>query len=387
MKSVLVNKKNEQLIVCVLENGKISEKYIFSNTTDNLLGNIYACKVDKIVEGMQAAFVDIGKEKKAFISVKDALPKVDVVTEKQSQNGKMSFVLNEGQPLLAQVKKEPTDEKGARISTHITLPGKYIVLMPETNIITISQKIEDDTEKQRLKELVKSNLEENYGAIVRTEAENIGEESIKEDIKTLFELWQDIKNQYEKDNSVRLIYSGYEVIDFITRELVNKDTNKLYINDKTIFEKIRDDLTTIDTEFYDEDLLEKFGLVTEYSKIEDRKVWLKCGGQIVIDKTEALTAIDINSSKFTGKEDLEATIFKVNSEAAVEIMRQLRLKDIGGIIVIDFIDMKNEEHKEKILEILKKEAKKDRSRVSIHEFTKLNLVEMTRKKVHSTTNN
>lgn len=384
MKSILVNKKEEQLIVCVLEDEKISERYIFSKTVDNLLGNIYACKVDKIIDGMQAAFVDIGKEKRAFISVKDALPKVDVVVEEQNKDGKMSFILKEGQTLLAQVKKEPTDEKGARISTHITLPGKYVVLMPETNIITISQKIENETEKQRLKEIVKNNLRENYGAIVRTEAENINEEQIKEDLTSLFELWQDIKNQYEKDDSVRLIYSGYEVIDFITRELVDKNTDKLYINDRTIFEKIEDALTTLDVEFCDEDLLEKFGLVTEYSKIEERKVWLKCGGQIVIDKTEALTAIDINSGKFTGKEDLETTIFKVNSEAAVEIMRQLRLKDVGGIIVIDFIDMKEEEHKEKILEIMKKEAKKDRSRVSIHEFTKLNLVEMTRKKVHST---
>ena len=383
MKSVLVNKKGEQLIVCVLEDEKIAERYIFTEYTNSILGNIYACRVDKIIDGMQAAFVDIGTEKRAFISVKDALPKIDVVTEKQLQNDKMSFVLKEGQPLLVQVKKEPTDEKGARISTHITLPGKYIVLMPETNIITISQKIENESEKQRLKEIVKSNLEKNYGAIVRTEAENIDVELIKEDIVALFKLWQEIKNQYEKDDSVRLIYSGYEIIDFIMRELVDKNTNKLYINDKTMFEKIRDNLTKLDAEFYEEDLLEKFGLLTEYSRIEDRKVWLKCGGQIVIDKTEALTAIDINSGKYTGKEDLETTIFKVNSEAAIEIMRQLRIKDIGGIIVIDFIDMKSEEHKEKILDILRKEAKKDRSRVSIHEFTKLNLVEMTRKKVHS----
>ena len=384
MKSILVNKKEDQLIVCVLEDEKISERYVFSSKMDNLLGNIYACKVDKIIDGMQAAFVDIGKEKRAFISVKDALPKVNVVLEKQNNDEKMSFVLKEGQTLLAQVKKEPTDEKGARISTHITLPGKYVVLMPETNIITISQKIENETEKQRLKEIIKSNLQENYGAIVRTEAECIEEELIKEDITTLFKLWQDIKKQYENETSVRLIYSGYEVVDFVIRELVDKNTNKLYTNDKAMFEKIKSNLEKIDIELCEEDLLEKFGLVTEYSRIEDRKVWLKCGGQIVIDKTEALTAIDINSGKFTGKEDLETTIFKVNSEAAVEIMRQLRLKDIGGIIVIDFIDMKSEEHKEKILDILRKEAKKDRSRVSIHEFTKLNLVEMTRKKVHST---
>lgn len=381
MKSILVNKREEQLIVCVLDDGKISERYIFSEFIDNLLGNIYVCKVDKIIDGMQAAFVDIGKEKRAFISVKDALPKVDVVTEKQREIGKMSFVLNEGQTLLAQVKKEPTDEKGARISTHITLPGKYIVLMPDTNIITISQKIENEIERNRLKEIVKNNLEENYGAIVRTEAEDLEEELIQEDINDLIKLWQNIKYQYEKDDSIRLIYSGYEVADFIVRELVDKNTDKLYVNDAKIFEKIKTKLSAIEVEFYEEDLLEKFGLITEYSKIEDRKVWLKCGGQIVIDKTEALTAIDVNSEKCIGKKDLETTIFKVNSEAAVEIMRQLRLKDIGGIIVIDFIDMKEEEHKEKILEIMKKEAKKDRSIVSIHEFTKLNLVEMTRKKV------
>lgn len=381
MKAILINKKEEQLIVCILENGKISERYIFSELTDNLLGNIYACKVDKIIDGMQAAFVDIGKEKRAFISVKDALPKVDIVTEKERETEKMSFVLKEGQTLLAQVKKEPTHEKGARISTHITLPGKYIVLMPDTSIITISQKIENEIEKNRLKEIVKNNLKENYGVIVRTESENIEEELIKEDIDTLIKLWQDIKIKYEKDNSTRLMYSGYETIEFITRELVDKNTEKLYVNDMAIFEKIKNNLSTITVEFHEEDLLEKFGLITEYSRIEDRKIWLKCGGQIVIDKTEALTAIDVNSEKCTGKKDLETTIFKVNSEAALEIMRQLRLKDIGGIIVIDFIDMKDEGHKEKILEIMKKEAKKDRSKVAIYEFTKLNLVEITRKKI------
>lgn len=381
MKSIIVNKRGEQLIVCVLENEKICERYIFSDETDNSLGNIYVCKVDKIVDGMQAAFVDIGKEKKAFISVKDALPKIDVVTEKQISNDKMSFVLKEGQTILAQVKKEPMDEKGARISTHITLPGKYIVLMPDTSIITISQKIENDTEKNRLKEIVKNILPEDYGAIVRTEAEGINEDLLREDIEKLLKLWKNIKSQYENDDSLRLLYCGYEAVDFILRELVDKNTYKLYINDKIIFEKIQKTLSRVDVEFYDEDLLDKFGLVTEYSRIEDRKVWLKCGGQIVIDKTEALTAIDINSGKFTGKEDLETTIFKVNSEAAVEIMRQIRLKDIGGIIVIDFIDMKYEEHKEKILEIMKKEAKKDRSKITIYEFTKLNLVEMTRKKL------
>ena len=382
MKSILVNNRNGQVIICVIEDEKIYEKYVFSSSLNCSLGNIYACKVEKVMDGMQAAFVDIGEEKKAFISLKDALPKVDVTIEKYDENVKMSGILKEGQTILAQVKKAGINEKGARISTHITLPGKYVVLMPRTNIITVSQKIEFETEKNRLKEIVKEILPKDFGVIIRTEAEGVRLEEIEEDIKDLLQKWNEILKKYESAENAEILYSEYDVMDFLTREIIDKKTNKIYINDAEIYENIKNKISPLSLEFYEnEDLFEKFGLISEYTKIDDKKVWLKCGGYIVIDKAEALTAIDVNSGKYTGKEDLETTTYKVNVEAATEIMRQLRLKNISGIIVIDFIDMKKEEHREKILERLKEEAKKDRSKVLIYEFTKLNLVEITRKKV------
>lgn len=381
--SVIINKEKLQTIVCVLENEKIVEKYVFSNSDETLLGSIYACKVVDIVDGMQAAFVDIGKVKKAFISLKDAMPKIDETVEKYIEDRKISEVLAKGQMILAQVKKEPIKEKGAKISTHITLPGKYIVLMPNTDIITVSQKIESEEEKERLKEIARQVVLPGYGLIVRTDAENIPEEKLREDIQATIKLWESIENKYNSLKDVSKIYSCFDMCDFVIRDIIGKNTKKVYTNDLKTYKEILKK-SQVSVEMYEnEDIIEKFGLLTEYSKIEDKKVWLKCGGQIIIDKTEALTAIDVNSGKFTGKEALEATVFKVNVEAAIEIMKQLRLKDIGGIIIVDFIDMKNQNHREAILEILKKEAKKDRSKVIVYEFTKLNLVEITRKKVHA----
>lgn len=380
---VIINKEKTQTVVCVLENQKIVEKYVFLNSNETLLGNIYACKVTDVVDGMQAAFVDIGEDKKAFISLKDAMPKIDETVEKYSENRKISEVLTKGQLILAQVKKEPIKEKGAKISTHITLPGKYIVLMPNTSIITVSQKLESGEEKERLKEIARKVVLPGYGAIIRTDAENISEEKLREDILVTIKLWENIEDRYKSLENVSKIYSCFDMCDFAIRDIVSKNTEKVYINDIETYEEIIKK-SQVSVELYEnENIIEKLGLLTEYLKVEDKKVWLKCGGQIIIDRTEALTAIDVNSGKFTGKEDLETTVFKVNVEAAIEIMKQLRLKDIGGIIVVDFIDMKNKEHREAILEILKKEAKKDRSKVIVYEFTKLNLVEITRKKVHA----
>lgn len=381
-KSILINREDAQVVIYVLENEKIVEQYVFLNSMTNLLGNIYACKVEEVIDGMQAAFVDIGVEKKAFISLKDAMPKIDETTEKYDDSKKISDVLKHGDIILAQVKKEPIKEKGARISTHITLPGKYVVIMPNTNIITASQKIESQNEKERLKKIAKEVLPLNIGAIIRTDAENIDGELIKNDINEVIKLWTSIENKYKSTKNVSKLYSGYEMLDFVFRDILDQNTLNVYTNDSEIYEEIVKKYYPMVELCENENLIEKFGLVTECSKVHDKKVWLKCGGQIIIDKTEALTAIDVNSGKFTGKEALETTAFKVNVEAAVEIMKQLRLKDIGGIIIIDFIDMVNQEHKEKILDIMKNEAKKDRSKVKVYEFTNLNLVEVARKKVH-----
>lgn len=385
MSELIVNKNGTEVNICILEDNVVCELYTLEAEQKNIMGNIYMGKVRNVVDGMQAAFIDIGKEKNAFISVKDALPKVDIVKEEQVIDSKISEVLKVGESVLVQVKKAPTVDKGARVSTHITIPGNYVVLMPNTNIITISQKIESEKEKDRLVEIVKKNIPDNCGAIVRTDADGISDERLVGDIKHLVELWNNIKIKAGKCEETELLYNEHELISKITRELINQKLTNIYVNDEEMYEELKQslenknllDTTTI--ELVNEDIIEKFGLGTQILEAAYRKIWLKCGGYIIIDKTEALTAIDVNSGKYIGNSNLEETALEVNEEAAKEIMRQIRLKDIGGIIIIDYIDLLKKENQEKIIQIMQEEVKKDRSKIDIKGYTELNLVELTRK--------
>lgn len=387
MSELIINKeKSEKTVkIAIIENGKISEMCVQNGENDSTIGNVYVGIVENVVDGMQAAFVNIGIEKNAFLSVKDALPKVDVAKEELNIDKKMSEILKVGDKLLVQVRKEPSDKKGARVSTHITLPGNYIVLMPETKIITVSQKIEPAQEIERLKKVAKETLPENFGVIIRTDAENVDEETIKNDINEVLEKWYAIKKESEAKEREGIVYNDHDIVQKVLRDMVNKHTEKIFVNDVEIYENLKSVPTKkVDSiEFVDaSSIFEKFGLVTELENVENRKSWLKCGGYIVIDKTEALTAIDVNSGKYTGSNNLEQTALSVNIEAAIEIMRQLRLKDIGGIIIIDYIDLENKNDQGKVIETMKKEALKDRSRIDIKGYTKLNLVELTRKKLY-----
>lgn len=387
MSELIINKeKSEKAVkIAIIENGKISEMCVQNGENDSTIGNVYVGIVENVVDGMQAAFVNIGIEKNAFLSVKDALPKVDVAKEELNIDKKMSEILKVGDKLLVQVRKEPSDKKGARVSTHITLPGNYIVLMPETKIITVSQKIEPAQEIERLKKIAKETLPENFGVIIRTDAENVDEETIKNDINEVLEKWYAIKKESEAKEREGIVYNDHDIVQKVLRDMVNKHTEKIFVNDVEIYENLKSVPTKkVDSiEFVDaSSIFEKFGLVTELENMENRKSWLKCGGYIVIDKTEALTAIDVNSGKYTGSNNLEQTALSVNIEAAIEIMRQLRLKDIGGIIIIDYIDLENKNDQGKVIETMKKEALKDRSRIDIKGYTKLNLVELTRKKLY-----
>lgn len=387
MSELIINKeKSEKAVkIAIIENGKISEMCVQNGENDSTIGNVYVGIVENVVDGMQAAFVNIGIEKNAFLSVKDALPKVDVAKEELNIDKKMSEILKVGDKLLVQVRKEPSDKKGARVSTHITLPGNYIVLMPETKIITVSQKIEPAQEIERLKKVAKETLPENFGVIIRTDAENVDEETIKNDINEVLEKWYAIKKESEAKEREGIVYNDHDIVQKVLRDMVNKHTEKIFVNDVEIYENLKSVPTKkVDSiEFVDaSSIFEKFGLVTELENVENRKPWLKCGGYIVIDKTEALTAIDVNSGKYTGSNNLEQTALSVNIEAAIEIMRQLRLKDIGGIIIIDYIDLENKNDQGKVIETMKKEALKDRSRIDIKGYTKLNLVELTRKKLY-----
>ena len=259
--------------------------------------------------------------------------------------------------------------------------------MPNIDFITISQKIEDKTKKDELIKCIKENLPEGFGAIVRTSAKKVSKEEIKKDIDALLEKWKKIESEYNSNNeNTRLICESENLVEKMLRDLSVNGIDKITTNSKEEYEKVKELVKNSNIEVVFENkqnLIEEYGLIGQLEKMENRKIWLNCGGFITIDKTEALTAIDVNTGKFTGNKDLESTIFKVNKEATIEIAKQLRLRDIGGIIIIDYIDMKNKENKEKIETLLKEELKGDRAKTQVEGFTKLNLMEMTRKHICS----
>lgn len=388
MSELIINQKDTKIEVCVLEENSICELYVYDDEKGNIMGNIYLGKVRNVVDGMQAAFVDIGMEKNAFISVKDAVPKVDVAKEEQIIDFKISQILKPNSNILVQVKKMPTAEKGARVSTHITLPGNYIVLMPNFEVVTVSQKISSDAEKGRLVEIIKKIIPSGFGAIIRTDAEGVSKDDLVNDFNNVMATWKKIEKK-SKLEEIALVYDEHEVVSKLGRDLINQKLEKIYINSEKLYKEIKNYIDSnekkknIPIEFLKvDDIIDEFGLKTELLNVESRKVWLKNGGYIVIDKTEALTAVDVNSGKFVGNSDLEQTALEVNLEAAKEIMKQIRLKDIGGIIVIDYIDLNKKEHQKQIIEAMNAEVLKDRSRIDIKGYTELNLVELTRKRMN-----
>ena len=387
MLELIINKENDLENIILLQNGKIIEYYISTKEDGKrrLEGNIYIGKVGDIINGMQAAFVDYGGEKNGFIHLKDAMPQVDEKKQKLDDSMDIKNVLKQNQKILIQVKKDSDNKKGARVSTHISLPGRYIVLMPNIEFITISQKIENKERKDELIKLIKNNIPENFGAIIRTSAINANENEIKKDIKNLLEKWKKIETKYNSNiNKPTLIYESENIAEKMIIDIGIENIDKITTNSKEEFEKLSKTNKTEKIVYKEnKNLIEEYGIETQIQKIENRKIWLNCGGFITIDKTEALTAIDVNTGKFTGSKDLETTIFKVNREATIEIAKQLRLRDIGGIIIIDYIDMKNKENKLKIEELLKENLKNDRAKTQIEGFTKLNLMELTRKHICS----
>lgn len=389
MLELIVEKQNDVEKIALIKDYKIQEFYEITkeDKKERLEGNIYLAKVTDILPGMQAAFVDFGEEKKGFIHLKDAIPQIDEKTEKFDPNLKISNVLKLNDTILIQVKKDAVETKGARVSTHISLPSKYIVYMPETRFITISQKIEDNKRKKELLDLVRKNIPKGDGAIIRTSALNAENDEILNDIKMVSSTWQEIIEKARRAKfGPKLILESEEIQEKMIVDLGCKGLEKVTLNNKPEYEKIK---KLVEIQKYNvrvelkenEDLLDSEDVNKQVEKLQKRKIWLNCGGFITIDKTEALTAIDVNTGKFTGNKDLEKTIFKVNKEATIEISKQLRLRDIGGIIIIDYIDMQKQEDKKQIEELLKNTLKEDRAKTQVEGFTRLNLMELTRKKI------
>ena len=389
-----VNQEKDKLVTLV-ENGKLVEKYEELKHQRRLEGNIYIGKVQNVLFGMQAAFVDIGEEKNTFIHIRDVIPRVSNETGNKNEELSKHDIKNYirvGMPILVQVKRDSTNKKGARVSTHINLSGRFVVIMPNADFITISQKIEDEEEKQRLKSIVSKYLPKGYGAIVRTAAYKKDEEHIKKDIDKVIEKLIKINEEFNekqvknsKDFKPQLLYRNDGLVSKILTDLIDKDIDKIWVDNEEEYHKVielvkdTDNIEKVKVELKKDNLLTIYDLDDQIEKTNNRKIWLKCGGFITIDKTEALTAIDVNSGKYIGSKDLEQTVCRVNKEASIEIAKQIRLRDIGGIIVIDYIDMEKQESKDEIMRVLKENLKKDRSKTQVIGFTPLNLLEMTRK--------
>lgn len=374
MQEIRIKVDTNEKVATLIEDYNIVERYIIKNQ-NNIEGNIYIGSIKNIVPGIKAAFVDIGKEKNAFIHFEDLYK----INEEIKLNKK----------ILVQVQKNPIKQKGAKLTANIKLTGRQIVLMPKTNFITISRKIEDEDQKQRLKEIVEKHIPNGFGAIIRTSCISATEEEICYDIQRLLNRWNKIqKKMLENESNLPcLIEENNDIIKSLILGTANSKMNRIITNNEVVNKEIKDFLKeySLDNNVkveLEKDVFEKYTMQKELQELENNKVWLRCGGYIVIDKTEALTAIDVNSGKCVGKDNLEDTILRVNTEAAKEIAKQLRLRDIGGIIIIDFIDMQEDISKTKLLNCFVEETKKDRAKVQVEGFSKLNLLELTRKQMY-----
>ncbi len=404
-KELVINTTSHETRVALLESGHIAELYIERSRERGIVGNIYQGKVIRVLPGMQAAFVDIGLEKAAFLYVADVLDEMEAVeqfVEGASQHAKptdgnveehqlppIEDLLQEGQEILVQVAKEPIGTKGARITSHISLPGRHLVFMPTVDHVGISRRIENEEEKDRLREIVEGIRPPGTGFIVRTAAESKSEEDLRADMAFLVGLWREIGRRREQCGAPALIHSDLDVTSKVLRDILTEDVDRIVVDSQEEYDKIVRFLGTFmpklkySIELFDEDepIFDAFGLEVEIARALGRKVWLKSGGYIIIEQTEALTAIDVNTGRFVGKLNLEDTILKTNLEAVKEIAFQLRLRNIGGLIILDFIDMEKEAHREKVHSALEEALKNDKSKTNILKISELGLVEMTRKRV------
>ncbi|BCG45395.1 Ribonuclease G [Citrifermentans bremense] len=396
---LVINTTSHETRIALIENGTIAELYVERSRVKGIIGNIYKGRVVRVLPGMQAAFVDIGLEKAAFLYVADvfdAMDEYDSYIEGEQGEEPMPHplhpieeLLQEGQELLVQISKEPIGTKGARITAHISLPGRHLVYMPTVDHVGISRRIEDEAERERLKEIVDRIKPVGGGFIVRTVSDGKSEEDLVADLHYLTKLWDEIAKKKDNAGAPTLIHSDLDVTQKVVRDILTESVERIVVDSKPEYDKIVQFISTFmpkmkySIELYDEEepIFDHFGLEVEISRALGRKVWLKSGGYIIIEQTEALTAIDVNTGRYVGKHNLEDTILKTNLEAVKEIAYQLRLRNLGGIIIIDFIDMEKEVNREKVYGALEEALKSDKSKTNILKISELGLVEMTRKRV------
>ena len=388
---ILINITPRETRVAIVENGALQEVSIERQSSRGIVGNIYKGKVNRVLPGMEAAFVDIGLEKAGFLHVAD----IDTVVsqgcaEESGLRPVINELLHEGQTLLVQVVKDPMGTKGARLTTSISVPSRYLVYMPNSSSVGISVKIEDEPERERLKKFLEGCLAENPigGCIVRTAAEGVDERELQSDISFLSNFWSALLESVDSLSPGSIVHEDLPLSIRTLRDMVGVDTNVVMVDSRETFQKmtnfaaryIPDLPTRIEHYLGDRPLFDLYNIDEELQRALARQVGLKSGGYLIIDQTEAMTTIDINTGAFVGHQNLEETIFKTNMEASQAIARQLRLRNLGGIIIIDFIDMEREDHKRQLLNSLQKYLAKDHAKTQVFEVSPLGLVEMTRKR-------
>ncbi|MDH5471516.1 MAG: ribonuclease G [Gammaproteobacteria bacterium] len=389
-KEILINVTPQETRVAILENGVLQELYIERSRNKGLVGNIYKGRVCRVLPGMEAAFVEVGMERAAFLHVSDVIGYS--LNKENSHETKISIsqLLREGEDILVQVIKDPMGTKGARLTAHITIPSRYLVFMPNSNNVGVSARIEVEEERDRLREMLMQHEDVlgDSGYIIRTAAESAEPESMRQDIIYLKKLWESVREKSKEIKPGNVVHEDLPLSMRVLRDMIDSDLEKIRVDSRETWRRMEE----FSAEFMPEasmiiehypgerPIFDLYGVEDEIQKSLDRKVHLKSGGYLIIDQTEAMTTIDVNTGAFVGHRNLEETIFKTNLEAAQAIARQLRLRNLGGIIILDFIDMIEEDHRRQVLRALEKALEKDHARTHVCEVSSLGLVEMTRKR-------
>ena len=409
---IFINSTPQESRIAIMEDGQLAEFLIDRKEEMGIAGNIYKGKVARVLPGMQAAFVDIGMEKAGFLHASDFYDVPDDVQFITGSSDEVDFAeppkpppssrrlplekrISSGEEILVQVAKDPLGTKGARITSHVSLPGRYMVFMPNTRHTGISRRIESEEERKRLKEVAQSLLTDEGGFILRTACEGQSKREIQRDLSFLVKLWKRIQKKAETAPAPSLIHQDLDLITRGIRDFFAPHTDQVVIDSskdhRRIVDFVRQFMPKLKSKILlytdKEPLFDHYGIEEKIEKALERRVWLRSGGSIVIERTEALTAIDVNTGRFVGKRNQEETILRTNLEATQEIVRQLRLRNVGGIIIIDFIDMEKETNRKKVYEALKDALRKDKARTNILKISELGLVEMTRQRTRESLEN
>ncbi|MDA0987120.1 MAG: Rne/Rng family ribonuclease [Bacteroidetes bacterium] len=416
-KEIIINSTENGSRVAITEEGKLAELFVDSPDSEKHVGDIYLGRVAKVMPGIKAAFIDVGMKNDAFLHFSDIADTQDsfdklieegadvdddddiedekaptqksakTKTEKKPQFKKVNLVT--GKEIIVQITKEPVGKKGVRVTSEVSLPGRYLVLLPFSKLIGVSKRISNFKEKRRLRKLVKSILPSGFGVIIRTNAAGEDEKLLLSDLKSLIDTWKEIEETLKGEKPPTILYKDVKATSSVMRDLFNEDIVRLVIDNKKMFREIKTYVKQVapnlleKLEFYNkkEPVFDAFGIEKEISRSLSRKVWLKSGGYIIIDIAEAMTVIDVNSGRFSGKQEQELNSLKTNLESAREIARQIRLRDLGGIIIIDFIDLQDEKNKKKIYDEVRKELSKDRAKATMYPLTELSIMQITRQRI------